>query len=457
MSKTHAMIAVFVLLAVTSLTVVTPAHAFDGRQGNSVVIPAGQVVNDDLYVGASQFTLDGTVNGDVVAAGNMITINGTVNGDLIAAGQTIVINGTVTGATRIAGSVLFIGEHASLGRDFVGAGFSLETRPGSAIARDLIFAGGQILVSGDVTRNMLVATGGLQLAGSVGGDVHAEVGEADQNGSEAPAAVYSGQSTVPVPPVKPGLTIDPAAKIGGNLEYTQTTDLSFPAGVVAGKITRDTPPANQSRGTLARFERTPAERVGSWAFNSLRSLLTLLLVGLFLAWLIPAAVQKPQEKLEAKPLPSLAWGVVAIATYLFTMLVIFIGLILGAVIFGIVTLGSLSGTVVSLGLLALFGLSVGFGLVTSFLAKLVVASALGKWILGRLNPSLVTHRYWPMLIGVAVLVVVVALLSFPLALPGLGWLVGLGVVLAGLGAVWMWGREAWAKSRLTPAVPTPSA
>ncbi|HEY5982729.1 MAG TPA: hypothetical protein VIU38_04590, partial [Anaerolineales bacterium] len=47
------------------LGVATPAFAFDGRGGDRVSIPAGEVVNDDLYVGANDFVLNGTINGDL--------------------------------------------------------------------------------------------------------------------------------------------------------------------------------------------------------------------------------------------------------------------------------------------------------------------------------------------------------------------------------------------------------
>ena len=98
-----------------------------------------------------------------------------------------------------------------------------------------------------------------------------------------------------------------------------------------------------------------------------------------------------------------------------------------------------------LGLLALFGLIVGFVLATAFVAKVVFGAALGKWILKRANPSLAEHRYWPMVIGVVITVAVIALLTFPL-IPGfLGGLLNFGIVLAGLGALWLVGREALQK------------
>ena len=124
--------------------------------------------------------LDGTVNGDLIVFGQTVTINGKVDGDLMTAAQTVAVNGEVTGSIRMAGSILLVGEKASIGGDIVGAGYSLEGKPGSKIGQDLVFAGGQILLAGDVTRNVQVATGGFDLRGNVGGDVKAEVGNADQ-------------------------------------------------------------------------------------------------------------------------------------------------------------------------------------------------------------------------------------------------------------------------------------
>src|SRR3990172_3672538 len=100
MKQATKFLAVFALLIMLALTFVVPARAFDGRDGDKVVIKADEVVDDDLYVSAGVFVLDGTVNGDVIAFGETITINGTINGDLMAAGSTIVINGEVSDDAR---------------------------------------------------------------------------------------------------------------------------------------------------------------------------------------------------------------------------------------------------------------------------------------------------------------------------------------------------------------------
>lgn len=428
-----------VVVCLLALMTVTPALAFDGRSGERIVISADQVVNDDLYVGASEFILDGTVNGDVIAAGQLLTINGTVNGNLIAAAQTIVVNGTVTGDVLAAGSVLQWGEKSTVGGDIVSAGASLEVQEGSKVGRDAIMAGGQVMLGGDVGRNVRAGAGGIEIAGTVGGDVQAYAGEADNGRGGPPPSAFTGQSPIPVPQVHNGLTIDPSARIAGNLEYTQTRNLAIPAGVVAGGVTRLEPPARE--GERPRQE-TAAERAGKWALGSARGLITLILLGLFLLLVAPRFVRGMSEKIQGKPLPSLGWGAVAYAGFFFLVMLIIFVTVVGAILFGVLTLSGLTGTIIWLGILALFALILGFVLVTSFVAKIAFSDALGRWILAKAGSPAADHRYWPMILGVVITVVVVALLSFP-SIPGaLGGVLNFVTILFGLGALAIWLREA---------------
>ncbi len=441
MNRKRKFLSIFILAALLALTLITPAHAFDGRGGDRVVIASGEVVDDDLYVGSQEFVLDGKVNGDLIVFAQTVTINGKVDGDLFAAAQTVVINGDVTGAIRMAGSVLFVGEKASIGGDIVGAGYSFESRQGSRIGQDLVFAGGQILLASDVARDVQVATGAFELRGNVGGDVKAEVGDADQGQSGPPPTMYMPQSTVPVPRIKPGLTIDPSASIAGDLTYTQSKELTFPAGIVTGKVVHQSPAPGAN---TARAE-TSGEKIARWGLNFVRTSISLVLIGLLLLWLFPSFVKGLSENLGAKPLPSLGWGLVAWAAFFFALFLIVAVTILGGILFGVLTLGQLTGTVIWVGLLSLFALVVGFVLVTSFVAKVVFGAALGRWIFLRANSPLAEHRYWPMLTGLLITLAVIALFSFPL-IPGfLGELLNFAVVLFGLGALWLWGRERMAK------------
>jgi cytoskeletal protein CcmA (bactofilin family) len=441
MNRKNRLYIVLSLLALLLLIFVTPASAFDGRSGDNIVIQSDEVINDDLYVTAETFVLDGTVNGDVIATGQTLTINGTVDGDVMAAGQTIVIHGTVTGAVRMAGSVLLIDEQAEVGGDVIAAGYSLETREGSVIGQDLVFAGGQVLLAGDVARNVQVGTGALELRGTAGGDVNADVGEADAGYAGPPPALFMPQSPIPIPAVALGLSVAQSAKIEGNLTYTQSKDVALPTGVVTGEVVRNQPMTN----TSTTRQETTGERIINWGIDILRTSITLILIGLFLMWAFPFFMQGLSLKLQSAPFPSLGWGVAAYIIFFLTLLLIIVIIVLAALLFGLLTLGGVAGTIISVGILSVFALILGFVLVISFVAKIVFGQALGRWLLVRANSPLAQHRFWPMIIGVVITVVVIAVFSFPL-IPGfLGSLLNFVVVLLGLGALWLWGRE-----RITP-------
>jgi uncharacterized membrane protein len=121
-------------------------------------------------------------------------------------------------------------------------------------------------------------------------------------------------------------------------------------------------------------------------------------------------------------------------------------MVLGGIIFGAFTLGGLSGTIIWFGLLTLFAMVIGFVLVTSYLTKITVSETIGKWLFNRFNPALADHKFWPMILGVVVLVFTIGILRFPLLPIGfIGWLANFAVILFGLGALWLWGRERFAK------------
>lgn len=438
MNTTRKFLSVFVLTALLALMLAVPARAFDGRGGDRIIIGAGEIVEDDLYVGAQEFILDGTVNGDVIAVGTTITVNGTVNGDLLAAGQTVIVNGSVIGAARIAGNVLFVGENARIGEDLVGAGFSLEVKAGSGIGRDLVFGGGQVLIAGDVARNVLAGAGAMELRGVVGGNVIAELGASEQAAPGFTPTMFMPQSTMPTPLIQPGLTVAPSARIEGDLEYTLDKKINLPAGIVGGDVryTVYVPDV-----TAAPVEPTFGQRVAAWALNFVRSGIAHILIGLLLLWLFPAFVKGLSETLKTKLWPSLGWGVVSWIVFFAALLLIVFATIAIAILFGSLTLGELTGTIVWLGILALFVMVIGFVLATTFLAEVVFGAALGKWILTKAHSNLAESRYWPMVIGVLITITVLALLSFP-NVPGIfAWLVNAAVILFGLGTLWIWGRE----------------
>jgi cytoskeletal protein CcmA (bactofilin family) len=284
MKTMYKFLSIFSLITILALTFATPAYAFDGRSGDNVVIKNGEVIEDDVYVGASTFVLDGTIKGDLVVFAETITINGTVEGNLIAAGQSIIINGTVTHAARIAGALLQIGKTATIGGDVIAGGASLEAQKGSAVKGDLVVGSAQTLLDGNITGDVKAGTGALELNGEVDGNVAAEVGEHEGNGPSP--SMYMPNSKINFPTVKPGFTIAEGAKIKGNLDYTLSKDITIPVNAVDGKVTRNTPVVEP-----VKAQPTTAQKAMTWTFNLIRTIITLIIFGLFLGWLAPTFVK----------------------------------------------------------------------------------------------------------------------------------------------------------------------
>lgn len=444
MNKVRKAISIFTLLALMLLTFAVPVHAFEGRDGDKVVIAADEVIEDDLYVGANEFVLDGTVKGDVIVGGSIITINGTVEGDLWAAGQVVIINGIVMDDARIAGAGLQLGNNAQVNGDLLAAGASLETKTNSIVGNDLLVGSGQALLAGDVKRDVLAGAGALELRGDFGGDVKAYVDQTEETADGPSPNIYMQQNIpLTLPSVAPGLTVADNAKIAGDLEYSSTYDLSFPGSAIGGQITRVEPEITEGK---AYVPPTPAQKTGKWAMDLLRTIVTLVAFGLLLGWLTPAFLNISSNNVTTQAWPSLGWGALAWAAFFFALLLIVIVMIAGGIIFGALTLGGISGTIIWLGILSMFVLTVTFVLATAYVSKIVVGAALGKWIFSKTNPTLAEHRFWPMVLGVIVIAVVVALFRFPLLPLGFfGWLLNFVVVLFGLGALWLWGRERFSK------------
>ncbi len=432
-------------LAVLLILLVTPAAlAMDPREGENVVIGANEVVNDDLYVGATNFTLDGVVKGDVVAVGSTITINGTVEGTLLAAGQSIIINGVVKGTARVAGAAVTLGEKARIGGDLLSAGYSLETKAGSVIGRDLVFAGSQALAAGDVTRSGWVAGNGFELRGKVGGDLRVYMSDSQDASPVSPTSFIP--NLPPVPTVANDLHLAPGAKVGGNLEYTSRADIPTAEGV-AGKVTRHDPPVNKSDAkTGIEVGRAAPVSAGMavlwWLWDRVRRMIVLFLVGLLLAFVFPLWTRRLMDNVQQKPLPSLGWGFVAMIAVFAGFVVIFLVTLLLALLFGAITLGGLVGTIVGLGSLAAMTLGVVFGLVVTYVAPIAISYLAGRLIFSWAKLPAVWDKLVPLFVGVLIYVLVTAI-------PCAGWLVGFVVVLMGLGALWIWGRELL--ERRTPA------
>lgn len=421
MKRNTAIFTIFSLLVLATLVFVPAAQAFDGRSDDRLVIAAGEVVNDDLYLAGSEIIVDGTINGDLMAAGNTVVVNGTVTGDLWAAGSSVTVNGQVGDDLFAAAAAVTLGPQARIADDVFSTAASVETRVGSSIGGELMIGAFQGLVSGQVMEDLRAGTNRLRLEGTVGGDAWVAVDASDQDFSMMP--MYFGPNAPSMPSVPAGLTFGEGASIAGKLTYTSPAAIVIPSSV-ASQVEHLLPPVDEQVAREVRRE----NGLGSWLLDSLRRLLALLVVGLLVARFLPAWILKPAAALRERPWPSLGAGFIALLIVPFALLVGFGLVIMAAVLVGALTLGGLAGAILGLGLSGLLFAAVLFGLLLAYLPQLVVAYLLGRWILQRLSPAAAEKIYWPMLLGVLIMAVL-------FAIPFMGALVEFIVVLLGLGAL----------------------
>lgn len=422
------------LALLVGLITASAAWAVETRSGDSVVIGPDEAVDDDLYVTASEVVVDGIIGGDLIAFGGSISVNGTVEGDLIAAGRSVEIEGTVEDDARIAGQTLLLGEGAQVDDDLIAAGFSLENEPGSVVGGTLMYAGYQALLEGTVDQDLNVAANGLELGGEVGANVEAEV---DGEDGGPPPFLFAAQADVPT--LEPGLTLTDSATVGGNLVYESSTEARIdPQARIEGEVTRSERPVEEEEEETYTF----ADAV----LESLRSFVALLLVGLLLVWIAPNWIRRRAGTVLERPLASLGWGVLGLVAFLVLATAILLATIVLALIFGLLTLGALVAPIVGLGLLAEAVLGVTFWLSTSYLAQVIVSFLAGVFLLEAVRSDRGSGRVLPLVVGLILYVIL-------RAIPVLGLIVGLAVVLLGLGALFHW---VWTKLRRSSAAPPPA-
>jgi cytoskeletal protein CcmA (bactofilin family) len=417
-------LALLLALPVGLLTASPAAQAMETRSGDRVVIGSNEDINDDLYVSANEIVVDGTVRGDLIAIGNSVRVNGAVGQDVMAAGRSVEIGGTVGHAARIAGQTLLLSRGARVDGDLLAAGYSLQNQPGSTVGGTLAYAGYQGLVEGTVDGDLKGFLNALELGGEIGKNVDVQV---DGEGRGVPPFVSTTPSEVPVPTVQPGLALRDSARVGGDLNYESSAEAQIsPDAQIGGQVNRTAHPTTQR-------EEEATSPVANVLLSILRSFLALLLVGLLLVWLVPRWIRRLGATVLDQPLASLGWGVLAFIGFLALAIAILLATILLTVIFGVLTLGGLVLLFIGLGLLAEVALVVIFLISTNYLAQIIVSFLVGVLVLQGVRPGRDTGRVLPLVVGLILYVVL-------RAVPVLGVVVGLVVVLLGLGALshWVW-------------------
>ncbi len=402
-------------------------------QGDMCTIDADETVMGTVFVLCQNLVIDGTLDGNLIGAATNTTINGTVRNGVYLVGGQADIFGRVEDDLHFGGLVLRVHESARLGSettDLFALSISTTLAEGVQVPGTLTTASYQTLIQGDVGGEVNFWGAGLEVDGRVGGDVIANVGNADEiEGTPQIEALF-----IPFPfdidVVNPGLRLGDEARVFGNLHYEAPTRSLNPETV-----------ANQINGTLTfdivttQFEPPTDEEsllqgLATYFGSSIREVVTLAVVGGLGLLFAPKQMQAPILNLRRRPLTSLGVGAL---TFTVSFFVLFVALVASVLILFVLSLLS-AGNLLFAGLVVLLIADVGgaslFYFVAIFVARSIVCLAIGRWLMRTVFETDETPRFLFLS-----LVVGSVLVGFAVSLPVLGLFVNALALFFGLGAI----------------------
>jgi hypothetical protein len=374
MKRITGLIIVIVALAAVLLLPAT-AGAATWQANNSVSIPSGTTINDDLYIGGGNVTIDGKITGNVFIGGGTVTVNGEIGKSVFIGGGTVTVSGKIGDDVLASGGQVYLS--GPVANDAVIAGGTVIVNKGASIGRDLLLGSGTVSMGGDVGRNLWAGVSDLTLTGKVKGNVR-----------------FDGKT----------LRLDDGSSVGGNLTYTSPDKATIAAGAaVVGKTTYHKTSTQTNQNTNNSGAAAVAVLFGIFWFFVF--LLGRILLGLVLIALMPRGFRYVADAIKDKPWASFGLGAAVLFVTPFAC-------VLAAI--------TLVGLPLAGGALTIYSMAI-------YLSMIVTGLWLGRWLL-----SLVMKRQPNQMASMALGVFLLALVT---AIPFLGWLVSLVSVMFGVGAL----------------------
>jgi hypothetical protein len=336
-----------------------------------LVLGKGELLGGKLRTGDTvTVPADESWDGDLYLLGGRVTVAGMIDGDLTVLGGQVDLTGTVTGDVLAAGGNVSIAGEVQGDVRVAGGQVNL----GGIVHEDVAVTGGQVTVpaGGDIGGDLIVAGGQVTMAGSVGGSVEGSAGD------------YSSGGTV-----------------GGTEHVVVAPRRAVPAAAAEPLL------------------------------DGLRQFVVVFLVGALLLWLLPRLMAAAGRVIRERPGLALGGGLLACLSYLAFVIGTILAMILLAILFGLLQVGSLVAIAVIGGLLAIGLVTFLFVLAITFAADALVGLTVARWATARMATGVGTGSRWQELgllaAGAAAVVIVTSI-------PIIGGWVKLAVILFGLGA-----------------------
>lgn len=265
-SRSRGLFGISVIAVVAALPLVLGGLRVTGR----IIVPADEVVGEDLYAIGELVSIEGVVRGDVFAVAGELRVSGTVEGDVLAlVGGPSTISGRVDGSVRLAGVRLGIPGEVT---DDVAA-LVIEGDLSGSVGRDALLVAGETSLSGSVGRDLRLQALRLDLDGYLGHDARVRVDS---------------------------LTLGPNAEVGGDVLYRASSEADVAREAsIGGRLTR--------RDVLAPVWAKAVGRV-----VSVLSLFSLIVAGLMASWLFRATSERAVAAAAERPWKSALVGLVLV-------------------------------------------------------------------------------------------------------------------------------------------------
>jgi len=378
MSKKNILLIISILILFLSFSANSWATQF--KSSNSVSVAKDEVVEGDLFAAGAIINIEGVINGDLFFGGNTININGEVKGDIIGMGGSFTLNGVAGDDVRVwCGSVNINGH---IEKSLTAFGGNVVFSKNSLVKRDVYIGCGMAQFEGDIGGELRGGAGTIELSGIIGKQVKLKVEQ---------------------------LTIQPSAKIHGNLKYgAQKIDIKEGA-VIEGKI--EELPYKEKRSKWL-----------SWKFYFFKLLFMIgsIIVGIFLIKFFPDLTDKVSSQVRCY------WKSLGIG------FIVLICLPIVAIVVAI--------TVIGIPLTVILFL---FYFLFLYIGKIFVSLVVGKEIL----KSRGSVPLWPLILGIGIFTVL-------FNIPYVGLLIKLITVIIGLGALSVSSFETLKRARNTKNIST---
>jgi cytoskeletal protein CcmA (bactofilin family) len=383
----------------TVLLLAAAATASVYESGEKVTVSRLHTIDDDLWVFADNLVMDGSVTGDALFFGYKGNFDGEVNGSVFSFSRFFSQSGSVDGSVRLLSQDAEIA--GFIGRSLEVFAQKFELRQGAVVGRDATLFGSDIFIEGTIRGSVRARGGRVEVTGTIEGDLMVE-----------------GDRII----------LSPPAVVQGNLTYVcaDSSHATIDPGVtVLGETVWSAPESEDDQFTFARLLK---EVLYDVAF-----MLAALLFGIIVVRFFKPYALEALRQLHRRTGTSLATGFVGVFVLAACMLVLVIAvlsMLAGTILLGEGGLAAIGGPilVISILLVPITSFCSVTGAVLFYSGKIITAFVIGGLMTNAGREGDLVLRAGPLFVGLV-------MLTIAFNIPYLGFLIYLGVSIAGGGAI----------------------